>query len=86
MQASLEVVNRSTILLRIPEEHGNSVRVILGGADGPLVTIDHQGHISVSPPQGPGDPELRNAVSSILEGITVMNRLAGSAKTMGAAM
>jgi hypothetical protein len=42
MHTSLEVINRSAILLHIPDDHGNAVKVILGGADGPLVTIDHR--------------------------------------------
>ena len=49
MRTSLEVINRSAILLHLPEEYGNSVKVILGGADGPLVTIDANGHIHVAP-------------------------------------
>jgi hypothetical protein len=68
----LEVINRAAVLLRVPEEHGNSVKVILGGADGPLVYIDASGHIHVLPPQGPGDPELRKAVTGILQGIQAM--------------
>jgi hypothetical protein len=85
MRTSLEVVNKTTVLLHIPEEHGNSVRVILGGADGPLVTIDSHGHIKVLPPQGPGDPELRKAISSILQGIQVIGRLTGGVGAVGAA-
>jgi hypothetical protein len=54
MRMSLEVINRSAILLHIPDDHGNAVKVILGGADGPLVTIDPAGHIHVSPSVGPG--------------------------------
>src|SRR5579862_9840719 len=60
MQASLEVINRSAILLHIPEEQSNYVRVILGGADGPLVTIDAAGHSpcqSVGRPGRPGSPQ-----------------------------
>jgi hypothetical protein len=74
MPISLEVVNRSAVLLHIPEEHGNSVRVILGAADGPLVTVDSNGHIRVVPPQG--DPELRKAVSGILQGVQTLGRIA----------
>ena len=85
MQTSLEVINRSAILLHIPDERGNSVRVILGGADGPLVTIDPAGHIHVTPSVGPGDPEVRKAVTGILQGIQEMNRIASAAKAAGAA-
>jgi hypothetical protein len=31
-------------------------------ADGKVITIDGQGHIHVAPPEGPGDPEIRQAV------------------------
>jgi hypothetical protein len=84
MRTSLEVINRAAVLLHIPEENGNSVRVILGGADGPLVTIDGAGHIHITPSGGPGDPELRKAVSGILQGIQTMNRVAAEAKAAGA--
>ncbi len=84
MRTSLEVINRTAVLLHIPDEHGNSVRVILGGADGPLVTIDAAGHIHVTPSIGPGDPEVRKAISSILSGIQTMGRLANQANAAGA--
>jgi len=74
MPISLEVVNKSAVLLHIPEENGKSVRVILGAADGPLVTIDSNGHIKIVPPQG--DPELRKAVSGILQGVQTLGRIA----------
>ena len=80
MRTSLEVINRSAILLHMPDDHGNAVKVILGGADGPLVTIDPAGHILVSPSVGPGDPEVRKAVSGILQGIQEITRLAKEAK------
>ena len=83
MPTSLEVVNNSAVLLHIPEEHGNSVRVILGAADGPLVTVDSHGHVKVVPPQG--DPELRKAVSGILQGVQTLGRIAREASA-GAAM
>ena len=85
MRASLEVINRSPILLHIPEEQSNYVRVILGGADGPLVTIDAARHIRVTPSVGPGDPEVRKAVTGILQGIQEMSRIANQAKAAGSA-
>jgi hypothetical protein len=85
MPTSLEVINRSAILLHIPEEQGKSVKVILGGADGPLVTIDGAGHIHVTPSGGPGDPEVRKAVSGILQGIQEILRVSNEAKAAGAA-
>jgi hypothetical protein len=84
MQTSLEVINRSCILLHLPEQ-ANSVRVILGGADGPLVTIDAAGHIHVTPSIGPGDPEVRKAITGILQGIQEVARIANEAKATGAA-
>lgn len=84
MHAQLEVLNHSAILLRIPEERGISVKVLLGGADGPLVTIDANGHIHVSPSGGPGDPEARNAVSAILKGIQTLSRISSQASAAGA--
>ncbi len=84
MRTSLEVINRSAVLFHIPDEHGNSVRVILGGADGPLVTIDAAGHIHVTPSIGPGDPEIRKAISGILSGIQTIGRLANQANAAGA--
>ncbi len=85
MPANLEVINRAAVLLRAPEEHGNSVKVILGGADGPPVYIDAAGHIHVLSPQGAGDTELRKAVTGILQGIQAMNRIASEDKAAGAA-
>lgn len=84
MRTSLEVINRSAILLHIPDDHGNAVKVILGGADGSLVTIDRAGRIHVSPSVGPGDPEVRKAVSGILQGIQEIARLANEAKAAAA--
>jgi len=84
VRTSLEVINRSAILPHIPDDHGNAVKVILGGADGPLVTIDPAGHIHVSPLIGPGDPEVRKAVNGILQGIQEIARLANEAKAAGA--
>jgi len=80
MRTSLEVINRSAILLHISDDHGSAVKVILGGADGPLVTIDPAGHIHVLPSVGPGDPDVRKAVSGILQGIQEIARLANEAK------
>src|SRR5260370_37603051 len=80
MRTSLEVINRSAILLHIPNDHGNAVKVILGGADGPLVTVDPARHIHVSQSVGPGEPEVGKAVSGILKGSQEIDRLANEAK------
>lgn len=84
MPTLVEVINHSAILLRIPEERGNSVRVLLGGADGTLITIDAAGHIKVTPSGGPGDPQVRSAASAILEGIQTLSRFSSQASAAGA--
>jgi hypothetical protein len=85
MRTCLEIFNRSTVLLHVPEEQGSAIRVIVGGADGALVTIDAHGHIRVLPPGESGDPELRKAVSGILQGVQVLGRLAREANLLAAA-
>jgi hypothetical protein len=83
MRTTLEIVNNAAVLLHIPEEHGNAVRILFGGADGPLGTIDSNGQIKVVPSQGPGDPEIRKAISAILRGVEVLGRFAGGANAVG---
>jgi len=75
MNATLEVIGQ-TVRLEVPQEHGNSVHVIIGGADGTLITIDAQGHIHVRPPEGPGPTEAREAVSRIIEAVGVIGKAA----------
>ena len=75
MRLSMEIVNKA-VLLNLVEEHGNEVRVIFGGNDGILVTIDGQGHIVVRGPEGPGDPEVRKAVNAIVQSAEVLSRIA----------
>jgi hypothetical protein len=72
MHKKVELLNNA-VLLNV--EFGNEVTVIIGGNDGILITIDGQGHIHVTPPEGPGDPEVRQAVASIVQGIAVLSRL-----------
>jgi len=72
MRKSVQLLNNAALL---SIERGNEVRVIIGGNDGILITIDGQGHIHVTPPEGPGDPEVRQAVTSIVQGVTVLSRL-----------
>ena len=77
---------RETALFNLVSEMGDEVRVIFGGNDGILVTIDGAGHIHVYPPQGPGDPEVRQAAASIIAGMqTLINKLGGVAAQQGAA-
>jgi hypothetical protein len=68
----VELVNGSVFLNL---EQGNVVRLIIGGNDGILVTIDAAGHVHVTPPDGPGDPEVRQAVASIVQGVATITRL-----------
>jgi len=64
MRASVELLNKS-LILSILDGHGNPVRVLFGGNDGVLITINANGKITVLPPEGPGDPELRTAFKSL---------------------
>jgi hypothetical protein len=79
MHNLVEIINNHSLLLHIPQEHGNSVKVLFGGADGVLITIDAAGHIHVLPPEGPGDPEVRQAISAVLNGVRVLGNFAGGA-------
>ena len=69
--------------LNLVNAQGNPVTVILGGGDGELITIDGNGVIRVLPPEGPGDPEVRQAAASILQAINILTgaAAAGSAST-----
>jgi hypothetical protein len=76
MTPSIQLLNKA-VLIRFPqEEHGNFQRVILGGADGILVTVDANGHIHILGPEGPGDPEVRKAVTAIQQSVQVLTRTA----------
>ena len=70
----LEVIDTG-VILRIAREAANGVKVIFGGADGVLIYIDGQGHIHKLPSQGPGDPEIRRAVESIVQSIQRLENL-----------
>ena len=65
--------------LRIPDVPRDGVRVLVGGADGILITIDANGHIHILPSQGPGDPELLKAITALLKGLRVLGQLAAGA-------
>ena len=65
-------VIKSNVILNVIEEHANGVRVIFGGNDGILVTIDGRGHVTVRQPEGPGDPLVRQAILQIVQGIQVL--------------
>jgi hypothetical protein len=77
MPTTVEVLGKSGLLLHIPEEHGLSVRVLVGTAGGPLVTIAPSGQVHVDP--HPGDPILRTAISNVVEGIQTISRFANQA-------
>lgn len=75
---SMDVVN-GALVLRVAEVEvqGPRVTVIVGGNDGILITIDANGNIVRLPSQGPGgDPEVRKAVTSIVQGIQMLTRIA----------
>lgn len=77
---------RDTALFNLVSETGNEVRVIFGGNDGILITINAAGQVTVQPPQSPGDPEVRQAATSIITGMqTLINKLGGVAAQQGAA-
>ena len=67
-----------SLFLSATNERGNVVTVLFGGNDGVLITIDGQGHIHVLPPEGPGDPEIRQAVTAALQTINLLGAAAGT--------
>jgi hypothetical protein len=67
-----------SLFLSVTNERANVVTVLFGGNDGVLITIDGHGHIHVLPPEGPGDPEVRQAVTAALQ---TMNLLGAAAAT-----
>src|SRR6266852_6329618 len=71
MRASMEVYPNS-VLVKFLGRYDQVVKVVAGGSDGPLITIDTYGHIHVLPSQGPGDPELRRAFVSLAEILQVI--------------
>jgi hypothetical protein len=64
---------------KTPGSGDEESRIIIGGNDGILITIDANGQIHVLHSEGPGDPEVRKAVASIVESILVLTRLADAA-------
>jgi hypothetical protein len=83
MRKIVELLSNA-VLLNV--ESGNEVTVIIGGNDGTLITIDPHGRIHVTPPEGPGDPQVRQAVTSIVQGITVLSRLGAASGGSAGAM
>jgi len=72
-RASVRLVS-GTVFLTLINDQGNPVRIIAGtGNDGGLITIDSNGVVKVIPPEGPGDPEVRQATTSILQAMNVLN-------------
>ena len=81
MRRFVEVVNKAVFL----NLEAGPVKVIIGGNDGILVTIDANGHIHVTPPEGPGDPEVRQAVASIVQGVGALSRLGAAGESAAGA-
>jgi hypothetical protein len=67
-----------SLSLTVVNETGNVVTVLYGGNDGVLITLDGQGHIHVLPPEGAGDPEVRQAVTAALQTINLLAAAAGA--------
>jgi hypothetical protein len=64
---------------RTPGSGEEDSRLIVGGSDGILITIDANGQIHVLHSEGPGDPEVKQAVASIIEALLVLTRVASAA-------
>jgi hypothetical protein len=71
MRATAEFFNQS-LILNVSGNQGNPTRVIIGGADGTLITIGPDGQIIVTPPEGPGDPELKTAFRAIYHSLSTV--------------
>ena len=67
-----------SLFLSATNERGNVVTILFGGNDGVLITIDGQGHIHVLPPEGPGDPEVRQAVTAALQTMKLLGAAAAT--------
>ena len=75
---SIVVANGSLFLNKI-DEQGNVKTVLFGGNDGIFIEVDSKGVITVIPPEGPGDPQLRQAVGLIFQ----TNNILGLSATKG---
>jgi len=64
-----------TKVIRVTKQPGLVQWIIIGGNDGVLITIDVHGTIRVTPPEGPGDPEVRIAVNNSLEGLAALTKV-----------
>jgi hypothetical protein len=71
MRATADFFNQS-LILTISGNQGNPLKVLIGGADGTLITLGSGGEIVVVPPEGPGDPELINACRAIYDGLATV--------------
>jgi hypothetical protein len=61
------------LFLNVLNQEAEEVTVIFGGNDGVLIYIDGRGVIHKLPPEGPGDPEIRQAVTSIVKAVNVLS-------------
>jgi hypothetical protein len=62
------------LFLNVANAEAAEVTVIFGGNDGVLIYIDGKGVIHKLPPEGPGDPEIRQAVTSMVKAVNVLSR------------
>jgi hypothetical protein len=72
VQASMRFAD-GYLFLNVLNAAAEEVTVIFGGNDGVLIYIDGRGVIHKLPPEGPGDPEIRQAVTSIVKAVNVMS-------------
>jgi hypothetical protein len=61
------------LFLNVLNAAAEEVTVIFGGNDGVLIYIDGKGVIHKLPPEGPGDPEIRQSVTSIVKAVNVLS-------------
>jgi hypothetical protein len=61
------------LFLNVLNNEAEMVTVIFGGNDGVLIYIDGRGVIHKLPPEGPGDPEIRQALTSIVKAVNVLS-------------
>jgi hypothetical protein len=74
MRATIEALDES-VRVSLIDATGSPTHVILGGADGVLITIDSAGRIHVLPPEGPGPTELQTAFASLRASVAAVGSL-----------
>ncbi len=81
VQASMRFAD-GYLFLNVLNAAAEEVTVIFGGNDGVLIYLDGRGVIHKLPPEGPGDPEIRQAVTLVTKAVNV---LSGAAVAVGVA-